>query len=184
MKLRLAFSAWHYLIVLLRKDLSTQQIHQRWINIETTLIVNAHRRCFVDIWLKMKVELTYIFRRCFHVEKITLKQRRQNYVDSTSITKRFNVDIWLKMKVEPTYVYRRCFNVVLSTFSIELRRFNVDDSMLLKRRYLGENDSWTNACLPALFWLWYLLYWCSLSRGSITKLNYVFKHTVKHIFLL
>ena len=40
---------------------------------------------------------------------------------------------------------------------IELRQFNVHDSMFFKRRYLVENESWTNACLPAL--IWYLLYW-------------------------
>ena len=28
----------------------------------------------VDIWLKMKVEPTYIYRRCFNVGKTTLKQ--------------------------------------------------------------------------------------------------------------
>ena len=40
-------------------------------------IVNVHQCCFdVDIWLKMRVELTYIYGRCFNVGKITLKQRR------------------------------------------------------------------------------------------------------------
>ena len=39
------------------------------------------------------------------------------------------------MKVEPTYVYRRCFNVNKTTLKQrqELRRFNVDDPMLLQR---------------------------------------------------
>ena len=46
------------------------------INVEKTLIVNVHQRCFnVDIWLKMKVEPTDIYRRCFNVGKTTLKQR-------------------------------------------------------------------------------------------------------------
>ena len=37
----------------------TQQTHKRWINVEATLIVNVHQRCFnVDIWLKVKVEPT------------------------------------------------------------------------------------------------------------------------------
>ena len=58
------------------------------INVESTLkrtlIFNVHQRCFnVDIWLKMKVEPTYIYQRCFNVGKTTLKQRRLNYVDST-----------------------------------------------------------------------------------------------------
>ena len=82
----------------------TQQKHQRWINAEITLIVNIHQRCFnVDIWLKMKVEPTYIYRRCFNVDKTMLKQCWLNYVDSTSMNQRcFNIEIWLKMKVEPT----------------------------------------------------------------------------------
>ena len=54
----------------------TQQTHQPWINVETTVIVNVHQRCFnVAIWMKMKVEPTYIYRRCFNVGKTTLKQR-------------------------------------------------------------------------------------------------------------
>ena len=67
----------------------------------------VHQRCFnVDIWLKMKIEPTYIYRRCFNVGKTMLKQRGQSYVDSTSMNQRcFYVEIWLKMKVEPTYIY-------------------------------------------------------------------------------
>ena len=72
----------------------------------STLIVNVHQRCLnVDIWLKMKVELTYIYGRCFNVDKTVLKQLGLNYVDSTSNQRCFNVEIWLKMKAEPTYVY-------------------------------------------------------------------------------
>ena len=38
------------------------------INVETTLIVNVHQRCInVDIWLKMKAELTYVYRRCLNI---------------------------------------------------------------------------------------------------------------------
>ena len=51
----------------------------RWINVETTLISNVHQRCFiVDIWLKMTVALTYIYRHYFNVSKTdepTLFQR-------------------------------------------------------------------------------------------------------------
>ena len=37
-----------------------RQAHQRWIDVEATLIVNVHQCCFnFDTWLKMKVE-TYI----------------------------------------------------------------------------------------------------------------------------
>ena len=64
----------------------------------------------------MKAEPTYIYRRCSNVGKTTLKQRIENYVDSTSMNQCcFNVEIWLKLKVEPTYVYRRCFNVDKTT---------------------------------------------------------------------
>ena len=95
------------------KRVLAQQTHQRWINVETTLIVNVHQRCFnIDIWLKMKVEPTYVYRRCFNVDKTTLKQRWKNYIDSMSMTQCcFKVDIRLKIKVESTYVHRRCFDV-------------------------------------------------------------------------
>ena len=99
---------------------SSQQTHQRWINVETTLILNVHQRCFnVDIWLKMKVEPTYIYQRCFKVDKTTLEQRWQNYVDSTSMNQScFNIEIWLKMKVEPTYVHRHWENSIETTLSV------------------------------------------------------------------
>ena len=49
--------------------------HQRWTNVEASLIVNIHQRCFnVDVWLKMKIEPTYIYRRCFNIDKTTLKK--------------------------------------------------------------------------------------------------------------
>ena len=78
---------------------------------QTTLIVNVHRRCFnVDIWLKMKVEPTYVYRRCFNVDKTTLKQRWITSIQRLMIQCCLNVDIWLKMKIEPMHVYRRCFD--------------------------------------------------------------------------
>ena len=128
-----------------------QQTHQRWINVETTLIVNVHQRCFsVDIWLKMKVDSTYIYQRCFNVGKTTLKQHWLNYVYSTSVNQRcFNVEFWLKMKFEATYVYQRCFNFDKTTLK-KLRRFNVDDPMLFRCWYLVEKESWVNICSSAL----------------------------------
>ena len=43
------------------------------INVESTLIDN------VDIWLKMKVETKYIYRRCFNVGKtMSIELRRFN----------------------------------------------------------------------------------------------------------
>ena len=56
------------------------------INVETTLIVNVHQRCInVDIWLKMKVELTHVYRRCLNIW--------QNNVERTlTELRRFKVD--------------------------------------------------------------------------------------------
>ena len=62
----------------------------------------------VEIWLKIKVEPTYVYRRCFNVDKTTLKRRRKNNVDSMLMTQCcFNVDIWLQREVESTYVHQR-----------------------------------------------------------------------------
>ena len=59
----------------------TQQTHQRWIDVETTLIVKLHQCCFsVDIWLKMKVEPTYIYQRFS-----TLTKQRWNNVDRVTL---------------------------------------------------------------------------------------------------
>ena len=59
----------------------TQQTHQRWIDVETTLIVKLHQRCFsVDIWLKMKIEPTYIYQRFS-----TLTKQRWNNVDRVTL---------------------------------------------------------------------------------------------------
>ena len=93
----------------------------------------SSKRINVAICLKMKVDATYIYWRCFNVDKTTLKQRWYNNVDSTSTNQRcLNVEIWLKMKVEPTYVYRRFLNIDKTTL-IELRWLNVDDPMLFQR---------------------------------------------------
>ena len=63
-----------------------------------------NQRCFnVDIGLKMKVEPTYVYRRCFNVEKTKLKQCSWIYSYSLWMTQcYFNADVWLKMKVEST----------------------------------------------------------------------------------
>ena len=102
-----------------------QQTHERWYlvkneswagihlstlfprwqnNVESTSI--ELRRFNVDeptlfrgwIWLKMRIEPMYLYRRCFNVDKTTLKQHWKNYVDTSSMTQCFfNVDIYLKM---------------------------------------------------------------------------------------
>ena len=47
------------------------------IKVELTLIVNVYQRCFnVDFWLKIKVESTYVYRRCFNVYETTLLEVR------------------------------------------------------------------------------------------------------------
>ena len=58
---------------------------RRWKNYVDSMLMN---QCCsnVEIWLKIKVEPTYVYRRCFNVDKTMLKQHWQNYVDSTSIT--------------------------------------------------------------------------------------------------
>ena len=48
---------------------NTQYTHQLWINFETKLIINIYQLCLdVDIWLKMKGKLTYVYWYCFNVE--------------------------------------------------------------------------------------------------------------------
>ena len=83
------------------------------MNVETVLIIHVHQRCFdVDIWLRLKIKPTCVYRCCFNVDKTTLRQRWQNCLVSTPITQRFfSVAICLKIKIESTHVYWRCFKV-------------------------------------------------------------------------
>ena len=103
-------------LIILLFSKTPRRTYQRWIDVETKLIVNMHQRCFnVGIWLKMKVEPMYIYRRCFIVDKTTLKQSWKNCVDSMLMTQCcLNVDIWLKRKVESTYIHRRRENRIES----------------------------------------------------------------------
>ena len=76
----------HFFNVL--KKTENQQIHWRWINVKTTLIINVYRCYFnVDIWLKIKVELTHIFRRqrWSNINRITSIQRLKSNVVSMLI---------------------------------------------------------------------------------------------------
>ena len=90
-------------------------LFQCWI--KTTLKDSMNQRFFnVDIWFKMKVNPTYVHRRCLNVDKRILKYRLRNYPDSLSITQCcFNADNWLKMKVDSMYVYRCCLDVEKTT---------------------------------------------------------------------
>ena len=158
MKLRLAFSAWHYLILLLRKYLSTQQTHQRWNNVDhqrsSTLFQHWY---FVENESWADVHFSTFPRWEENVETTSIKLRRFNVYYQTLFQRWYLVEneSWADLCLST--LFQRWQNNIETTL-IELRWLNVDDSMLLKRRYLVENESWTNACLPALFWLWYLLY--------------------------
>ena len=138
------------------------------------MIVNVHQRCFnVDIWLKMKVEPTYIYRRCFNVDKTTLIQLRRFNVDESTLSQRWNLvenESWA--------------NVCLSTFSqrwqnkvdrvtlIQCWWPNVVSTLVLgwkgklsQRMFIGvEKTALKQLCQ-------YFLYWGSLESGSIIKQN-------------
>ena len=60
------------------------------INVETTLIVNGHQRCFsADIWLKMKVEPRYIYQRWQNNVETTLKELCRFNVDDPMLFQRW-----------------------------------------------------------------------------------------------
>ena len=51
--------------------------------------MSMNQRCFnVIIWLKMKAEPTYVYRRCFNVDKTTLKELRRFNVDEPMLFQR------------------------------------------------------------------------------------------------
>ena len=89
-------------------DVHLWMLFQRWQNNIETLLIELRRwnvdepTCFnVEIWLKTKVEPTYVYRHCFKVDKTTLKQRWKSYVDSMMMTQCcFNDGIRLKGKFE------------------------------------------------------------------------------------
>ena len=59
-------------------DVVSMLTKQHWINADKNYVdsTSITQCCFnLDIWLKMKVEPTYVYRRCFNVYKTTLKQR-------------------------------------------------------------------------------------------------------------
>ena len=104
----------------------SQRTHQRWFNVETTLIVNIHQRCFdVYIWLNMKVEPTYIYRRCFNVETTSIELHRFN-VDKITLFQRWNFRLKWKLS-------RRMFIDVVSTL-IKQRWNNIERITLIQRR--------------------------------------------------
>ena len=149
------------------------QTHQRWssafINVVSTLIFGwkLSRRTFIDF-------------------VSTLTKQRWNKVDRITSIQSYNVEIWYK--VEPMYIYRSC----KTTLKV-LRRFNVDTPALFQRWKV--NVRWFNfhfqrnirninveTTLAYRRWIdvnvektalkklyQYLLTWCLLESGSITK---------------
>ena len=121
------------------------------------------------VWMK-RLNKTKLSVPSKHINvESTLKQRWS----STFI----NVDIWLKMKVGPTYIYRR-----VSTLAKQ-RWNNVDRITLIQRRWTKVASTlkfgWKGKLNQHMFigvektaskkLCLYLLYWCSLESGSITK---------------
>ena len=87
------------------------------------MIVQVYQRCFnVYIWLKIKVELTYIYRRCFKVGKTTSKKLRRFNVGEPMLFQRWNwklsqcmsIDVvstlaeqrWNSIEIVPSIQYR------------------------------------------------------------------------------
>ena len=113
-------------------SMGSQQTHQHWINVETTLIVNVHQRCSnVDIWLKMKVEPTYIYRSCFNVSKTTLLGLRRFNVYKLTLFQLWNSvenESWADLCLPMLF---QCWQNNVETKLKELRWFNVGDPIVL-----------------------------------------------------
>jgi len=96
---------------------STQQTHQRWINVETTSDFNVEFR--LDLYSDLKVEI--------HDVVSTLKDN----VDST-------LKFWRCFNVEVLTLYQRCFNVETLLFqrwkTTLFQCFNSDVVSTLKHR--------------------------------------------------
>ena len=114
-----------------------QQKHQWWINVETTLIINVHQRCFnVDIWFKMKVEPTHIYRCCFNVGKTTLKQQRFN-VDEVTLFQSWNLgekESWADVCLSTLF---QCWRNNVETILKKLSRSNVDGPNVVSMLIFG-----------------------------------------------
>ena len=93
---------------------------QRWNNVCRTMSIQCWWTKVVSMLeFGWKRSLTYVYRRCFNVDKTTFKQRWKNYVNSILMTQCcFNIDIWLERKVESTYIHRRWENSIEITLLI------------------------------------------------------------------
>ena len=84
----------------------TQQTHQRQINVQTTLNDNVHQRCLnVDIWLEMKLELTYIYQSCLIIEIRSPFLRLHRDYNFTSIVSELTKFFFMSTQI------LRCFKV-------------------------------------------------------------------------
>ena len=147
------------------------------INVESTLIVNVHRRCFnVDNLVENEswadVHLWTLFQRWNNVDRITLIQRRWTNVASTvkfgwkwKLSRRVFIDVvsmltkqrWNKVD-RVTLIQCWWPNVVSTLFSMLF-------SMLFQHMFISvEKTALKQLCQ-------YFLYWGSLESGSIIKQN-------------
>ena len=102
------------------------------------------KRINVNIWLKMKVEPTYIYRRCFLIELCRFN------VDEPTLLQRWNLienGNWADVCLST--LFQRWQNNVETTL-IELRWSNVDDPMSFQCWYYVEKESWVNGCSSVL----------------------------------
>ena len=139
------------------------ETHQRWINVETTLIVNVHRK-WKWKWKLSNVETTLIELHRFKVGEPTLFQH-WDLVENES---------WANVCLS-TWFQRWQNNV--ETTLIELSWLNVDDPMFFSMLVLG----WKGKLSQHIFigvektalkqLCQYFLYWGSLESGSIIKQN-------------
>ena len=104
---------------------------QRWNNIDRiTSIQRLNQCCFnVEIWLKMKVELTHVYRPYFKVDKITFNVSEWRLFQCWNLVEN---ESWADVCLST--LFQRWQNNVETTL-IELHCFNVDDPMLLQRWY-------------------------------------------------
>ena len=115
-----------------------QQTHQRWINVEATLIVNVHQRFSTLIsgwkWKLSRRTFIHVFstltkQRWNNVDRITSIQRRW-----TKVFQRWNLienQSWADVCLS---TFQRCQNNVETTLT-ELQWFNADNSVLFHYWY-------------------------------------------------
>ena len=127
-----------------------------WINAANTSTLNQRwLSTFIDvvstsiIWLKMKVEPTYIYGRCFSVETTLIELRWFN-VDEPTLLQRWNLvenESWADVCLSMLF---QCWQNNVETKLIELLWFNVDDPMLFQRCFQCCFQCCFNTCSSVL----------------------------------